>query len=511
MDTRKRWLAVIFTVLFLFTGNINTFAIEEASEHEHEDLFKSVELKDGKVLSITDCVSLAFKNSPKIRRKKYELDVVKSNLGVAKSQFFPVINAGVGLNFERNTNNVYYDKRYRDLPSVGVSVNQLVWNFGKTTSYIRMEKFYKIGAEYEFMDSLCYTLFDTKAKYYNLLRAKALYNVAKNNVALSERFLNLSKGHGDADVSTAELNLSEAKIRYIEAENSLNNAKYDLSNTMYLDSQPNYDIENTPTFNYNNDYAYGAKNVEAAAFIPYEYPFEMEKATDIAYENSPDLQVLISTRDAMKESLKYVKRAFYPDLTADVGYGYNNSSYTGDHIHNNGLKVGVNLSSSANFMELKYNIKGANAQLNIADNEIKLFKKDLYYELQRAFNNVERAKKQVPTAKLEVEQALKNLQIVENRYNQRNLNYTALQDARKDYLNALNSYIESLYNYNMALIQVEMAMHYHMIDIHHKSEHAMHYHSSELIEHLNKVLGCDEKEINKKSKLKKSKRKNPNP
>ena len=63
----------------------------------------------------------------------------------------------------------------------------------------------------------------------------------------------------------------------------------------------------------------------------------------------------------------------------------------------------------------------------------------------------------------------------------------------------------------MALIQVEMAMHYHMIDIHHKSEHAMHYHSSELIEHLNKVLGCDEKEINKKSKLKKSKRKNPNP
>ena len=59
-----------------------------------------------------------------------------------------------------------------------------------------------------------------------------------------------------------------------------------------------------------------------------------------------------------------------------------------------------------------------------------------------------------------------------------------------------------MYNYNMALIQVEMAMHYHIVDIHHKSEHAIIYHSDEIIEHLNKVLGCDEKEV-KKIKAKK--------
>jgi hypothetical protein len=62
-------------------------------------------------------------------------------------------------------------------------------------------------------------------------------------------------------------------------------------------------------------------------------------------------------------------------------------------------------------------------------------------------------------------------------------------------LTALRSYIESIYNYNIALIQVEMAMHYHLIDIHHKSEHAMHYHAEELIEHLNKALECNEKEV----------------
>ena len=501
----KKLVSAVLTVVVLSAFNTNVFAIEEHTAHEeHDELFRIVEIKDGTLLSISDCVALAYKNSPKIRRKKYELDVVKSHLGISRARFFPVFSAGVGLNFEKNSDSIYYNRRYRDLPAIGVTLNQLIWDFGKSVSYIKMENFRKIAAEYEFMDSLCYTLFDIKAKYYNLLQAKALFNVAKNNVAINENFVKLAKNKNSADLATAELNLSEAKIKFIEAQNTLNNAKYDLSNAMYIDSQPDYDIENTPTFTYNDDYAYGSKHVEKKPFEPYEFPFKIEDAPQIAYENSPDLQVLYNVKRAMEQSFKYAKRAIMPDLSADLGYGYNNSRYLNDPSHNNNLHVGVNLAMSTNLMEFKHSIKEAGAELNIADNEISLFKKDLYYELQRAFNNVERAKKQVPTAKTEVEQALKNLEIVENKYKSNTLNYVALQDARKDYIRALDSYIESVYNYNIALIQVEMAMHYHLIDIHHKSEHAVHHHFEELIENLNKVMDCDEKETkNIKSKKKK--------
>jgi len=487
-------VAIIFA-MFILAGNIQALAIDE----EEELLLNPVaEVKDGTVLSVIDCVSLGFKNSPKIRRQKYNLDIAKSNLGIAKSQYFPTLGAGVGIGYERNSDSIYYDKRYRDLPAIGVSVEQLIWNFGKSTAFIKMEEFNKIAAEYEFMDSLCNTLFDIKAKYYNLLQAQALLNVAKNNEKLNEYFLELAKGKQKEDISTAEVNLSEAKIKYIEAENTYNNAKYDLSNAMYLDNQPNYEIQNTPTFTYNDDYAYDSKLVETKPFEPYIFPFEIKDATEIAYENSPDLQVIVNTKNAMEQSLKYVKRTYLPDLTANAGYGYNNTNFT----HNNSLSVGVNLRSNVNLMELKHSIKGAAAQLNLAENEITLFKKDLYYEVQRAFNNVNRAQKQVPTAKTEVIQALNNLKLVEKKYKSNELNYISLQDARKDYIRALDTYIQSIYNYNIALIQVEMAMHYHLVDIHHKSEHAMHYHSAELIEHLNKALECDEKEVHKKSKKK---------
>lgn len=106
------------------------------------------------------------------------------------------------------------------MPNVGVTVNKLIWNFGKTTAYIKMEEFYKIGAEYEFMDSLCSTLFDVKVKYYNLLKTKALLKVAENNVEINEIFVKLAKEKAQTDLTTAKLYLSDAKVKYLEAKNN---------------------------------------------------------------------------------------------------------------------------------------------------------------------------------------------------------------------------------------------------------------------------------------------------
>ena len=204
-----------------------------------EELFKLVEVKDGSSLSVMDCVAVAFKNSPNIKRKKYNLDVAKSNLGIAKSQYFPVIGAGVGFVNENNSDNIYYNHYYRELPSVGVSINKLIWNFGKTTAYIKMEEFYKIGAEYEFVDSLCSTLFDIKGKYYHLLKASALRDIAKYNVELNEKYVKLASKKNKSDLTTAKLNLSDANLKYIEAQNEYANEQLNLTNSMYLDSQPN--------------------------------------------------------------------------------------------------------------------------------------------------------------------------------------------------------------------------------------------------------------------------------
>jgi len=492
---KKRTL-VALTISALLLGCINTEVIAHSSHDEHSELFKTVVVKDGSDLSIVDCVALAFKNSPKIKHKKYELDLAKSNVGKARSVFFPVIGAGVGFYNENNSNTRAFNKYYRELPNVAVTVNQLVFDFGKSIANIKMEEFYKIGAEYEFMDSLCSTLFEVKEKYYDVLKAQALVSIAEDNVIICKKYLKIAKGAPDK--TTAQVQLSKALFELAYAKTVLQNAKVDLSNAMFIDNTPLYNINNTKTFAYNHDYGYEAQKIPPK-FEPHQFDFNKDKAIEIAYASNPDLKVLESTRKAMEQALKYVKRTYLPELTANAGYGYNNST----EASNNSLQVGVNLSTSVNLMDLKHSIKGADAQLKIADNEIDLFKKDLKYEVQRAFNNIEFAADDVPYAQNTATQALENIKTVEKLYVGGTLNYVALQDARKDYITAMQNYITSLYFYNKSLIQVEKALHYHIVDIHHKSQHAMIEHSDELIEHLVEALNCDEKEQKHKKQKKK--------
>ena len=186
-------------------------------------------------------------------------------------------------------------------------------------------------------------------------------------------------------------------------------------------------------------------------------------------------------------------------MRAGAGYNFLNTNETDK---NNSLQIGVNVSSNVNLMELKHSIKGADAQLNLADNEINLFKKDLYFEVKRALNNVDKAQREIPIAKSVLSQAGDSLKIVEAQYiaGQNEVDYTSYRDAITDYTDALSRYVNAVYDYNLALIQVEKAMHYHIVDIHHKSEHAVHYHSDDLIKHLTEALDCDENDAHHKDK-----------
>ena len=270
---------------------------------------------------------------------------------------------------------------------------------------------------------------------------------------------------------------------------------------MYLDENYKYNLKNTPTFNLKSDFT---KVIPKDAFTPEKFNFDRNQALDIAYKSSPDLQVLISTKKAMEQSLKFIQRTYFPELSAGAGYTYLNTNETS----NSGFNVGVNLSSSLNIMELKHSIKGGQAEINLADNEINLFKRDLFFELKRAFNNVDKAERQIPIAHDVLQQASDSLKVIEKQYlaGQNEVDYTSYRDAITDYTGALSKYVTAIYDYNIALIQLEMAMHYHIIDIHHKSEHAVHYHSDDLIQHLVEALNCEGKEEHNHNKKHKKNR-----
>ena len=333
-------------------------------------------------------------NSPVVKKYILNLDIAKSSVGVAKSAYFPSLSLGTSYkqNFGERSHN-FGSYQSRTLPGFDASLSQLLWNFGKTDANIRMEKFNRIAAEFDFDETILTTIFNVKLQYYGVLAARSLMEVERLNVQINERNYQRTLAYFDEgikskiDLVNAEVNLSDSKVSFVKAENTYKNAIVSLNNAMYVAYAPEYSIQNTETFNLSNPYVpmsltninnykkllatpedisdavYAVKAEKSDVLKNYsfeKYPYTFEKSVEIAKENRPDLKALNASVKAMKQYVLLTKRQYLPDLKGGVGYSYANNRYYAD----SGMNVSLNLSSTFNIMQDKNEVDSANSQLN---------------------------------------------------------------------------------------------------------------------------------------------------
>ena len=462
--------AIALTVC-LFYSISATFAIEQMSVEKNA------------ILNIKDCITIALQNSPKIKKARYNYGIAKGNLGIAKSEYFPTLGIGTGYNITDNNNN--RRSTNTNIYSAEANINQLIWNFGKTNANIRMYNFDRVAALYEFEDMVLETIFGVKTNYYGVLAAKATLDVNRANVQINERNYQRTKAYFEEgikskiDLVNAEVYLSDSKVTLVESEKAYKNALVQLNNSMYIAFAPEYEIENTETFNFQNNYA--PVNLEKIdekkdlskppkdvnnAFLTSQvekinvldnykfkpFPYTFEESVNLAYKNRPDLKAYDATLKAMQESLKYTKREYLPEISATAGYGYR------DQYNTNSFNVGINLSSNVNIKGQKHKIDNAKIQVQLAENEIDQAKQDIYFEVQNLYINMMQLEKQIPLLAVKVKQTLENFELSDGRYAVGLGDYIELQDAKVNYNNAQVSYVQTVYNYNVARANLERAI-----------------------------------------------------
>lgn len=441
-----------------------------------------IKVEKGSVLTLEDCIGLALNNNPAIKNARYNYGISKANVGIARSSFFPTIGVGTGYNLT-DTHTKHYSTDTNTY-TIQATLNQLLWNFGRTNAHIRMEKFYMIADEYNFYDIVRQTTFAVKQRYYEVLAARATVLINAAYVDINERNYLRTKAYYDEglkskiDLVNAEVTLSDSKISLIKSQNAYKNSLVNLNNAMYLTNAPTYSISDgeisvkdnvapvdltkiTQTSNKESNEVpisvNDAKQLTSAiekleVLTDYnieEFPYTFEECIDIAYKNRADLKAYNSTLDAVKEQLLMIKRNYYPEVSASAGYGFRNQNTT------NSLNVGVNLSSSLNIMAQKYEVDAAKYQVNIAENTLNKLNQDIYFEVQNAYINMIELEKQIPLQAVKVRQTFENYELAEGRYYVGLGDYIELQDAKVNYNNAQNSYIETIYNYNVARANLE--------------------------------------------------------
>lgn len=437
-------------------------------------------IQKGSKLTMDDCIQIALKNSPLINKAYFNYKVSQNDEKIAKASYFPTIGVGTGYTYNSNTSNRFSSTN--DTYNAQASLSQLIWNFGKTNAQIRMQKFNKISALFNFDDIVLDTIFSVKTNYYNVLAAKATVDINRAYVQINERNYQRTKAYFDEgikskiDLVNAEVNLSDSKVTLVESIKAYQNAIVQLNNSMYVAYTPNYEISSTETFNFKqkeipvnlekisekrdisrtpdpvSDATLTSKVekmdvIETFKFKPFPYTFE--ECVEQAKQNRPDLKAYNATLEAMKQALLYIKREYYPEISASAGYNYRNQ------YNMNSFNVGLNLSSSVNILSKKYEIDNGKLQVALAKNEIDLLEQNIYFEVQNAYINMVQLEKQIPLLAVKVKQTYENFELADGRYAVGIGDYIQLQDARVNYNNAQQSYVQTVYNYNVARANLE--------------------------------------------------------
>ena len=463
---------LLITFILLLASPFKAFAIDE--------------IEKGVTLSVDDCIELAIKNSPEIQIYEQQIKMQDYKVGRSKASYAPTIGASIGQDY--GNTDVGYRATQSKTSTARVSLNQLIYSFGKVFSQVKMQKFYKIAAEYDLQTAILNATNRVKSAYYAVLAAKANVDIQRANVQVNERQYDRTKAFFDEglvskiDLVNQEVYLSDSKIGLVSAENLYQNSIVNLNNAMYVVNAPEYNIENTETFNFKNNYAeinllnvantttkedgtVEPKNavlttqVEKTDILDNykftKYPYSLDESVERAYKNRPDLLSMQASKEAAEEALKYTKKSYFPDLTGSVGYNWMNNS----HYSSNGISLGAYLSmSNLNVIDTNLRIKESKAQLEIANQNVELVKQNIYFDVQNAYINMIQLEKNIPLLQTKVRQTLENYELADARYEVGLGNFIELQDAKENYNNAQRDYVQTIYKYNVALTDLQTAM-----------------------------------------------------
>lgn len=491
----------IFFVLFALCNCV--YAIEDVQKNKNKEVVlkeevkenapkddlsrmeANVEIQDGAVLSLEDCIRIALINSPSVKKYKNLVKHANAILGQSKASYFPSLSLGTGYygKFNNNDGNSTSDNSY----GLNASLSQLIFSFGKVGTKIKKAKLNKIAADFDLNYEIIKTIFNVKTNYYAVLAATANMKVQEANISVNERQYQQTKAYFEEglkskiDLVNAEVYLSDAKINYVTAQNTYDAAVIALNNSMYIQSSPKYLIEKLESFNFANKYAEVAlKNfdqdlvkkfkapdlAEGASYqtsvqknelidINYKvekFPYTLNESIALAKENRPDLHSYVAVRDALRQELKYQRIQYLPDLKAKGTYGLNAAN-----TMSNSFQVAGTLDfASINAMDIKYKIEEAKANLDVADNAIDKMEKDIYFSVQTAYVNMVQLEKKIPLTEVSVKQTFENLELAMGRYEVGLGNFLEVQDAIVNYNKAQESYVKLIFDYNVARAKVEL-------------------------------------------------------
>jgi outer membrane protein len=391
-------------------------------------------IKPGETLDLAQCIAFALKMHPNVLGAAGSVMASQSKVSQARSNYFPQISwsatydrthpAGI-TSLPGGGGDSYYDE-YK----TQVSLSQTLYDFGKTSTQVKVQALGADSSQADLDTTTSQVIFGVKQAYYGVLQAKQSRTANVETVGQFEQHLTSAKKFFEVgikpkfDVTKAEVDLSQAKLNLLKAENALTIAHITLNNAMGVPEAPVFDILDTTTLE--------------------SYAVNLEEVLAKGYERRSDLQSTRAKREAAQRSIDLARKGYYPVLSGNAGYGGSGQDFP--------LEKEWSLGAST------YQIDEARANLDIARANEELVKQTIRFEIEQAFSNLKEVRERITLADLTVKQAQENRELAQGRYAAGVGNAIEVTDALVTEINAKTAYITAIYDYRLAIASLEKAM-----------------------------------------------------
>ena len=205
-----------------------------------------------KVLTLKQAEELAIKNNPQISVARLTALASQQVTREVRSNLWPTATGNItGVDAQSGTrltagflnNPILYERA-----AAGMTVTQLITDFGRTTNLVSSANFAAKAENQNAQATKEQILLAVNKGFYNTLQAQAILQVAQQTVKERETVadqigaLFKSKLKSELDFSFANVNLAQAQLLLLDAQNNLNAAQATLSMVLGFSTAQNFQL-----------------------------------------------------------------------------------------------------------------------------------------------------------------------------------------------------------------------------------------------------------------------------
>ncbi len=208
-----------------------------------------VGLTSHSVLSLDRALALALTNHPSVTQARQNLLAASAAVRQARSAYWPSLDASAG--YRTSTANTEADRNggnVNDAYSAALNLDVLLYDFGKTPAQVRQSYARERVAAEDLRAALSDLVFAVRTAYLDLGRAQELLAVREEATRQFRLRLDQVRAFVEVgrrtryDVTKSEVDLGNAQLALIDAQNTLTTARATLNRRLGLAEAPDYPV-----------------------------------------------------------------------------------------------------------------------------------------------------------------------------------------------------------------------------------------------------------------------------